>query len=102
MQGLAAELGVSRVTLFRRAGGRDDLLGEALWHLTERSLRAAERAWERERDDTTARCPGVLRLFNQRVSTAAGLRRLLDEEPAVTIRVLTDPRGRVQPRVVGA
>lgn len=102
MQRLAAELGVSRVTLFRRVGGREDLLGQALWLLTDRTWRAAEREWEAERPPGAPRCPAVMRAFNQRVSTASGLRRLLDDEPAVAIRVLTDPLGRVQPGVVAA
>ncbi|HEX9520008.1 MAG TPA: helix-turn-helix domain-containing protein [Streptosporangiaceae bacterium] len=34
MQGIADELGVSRATLFRHVGGREALLGEALWLLT--------------------------------------------------------------------
>lgn len=102
MQRLATELGVSRVTLFRRAGGREELLGRALWLLTERTWKAAEREWEAERPPGAARCPAVMRSFNTRVSTASGLRRLLDDEPAVAIRVLTDPLGRVQPGVVAA
>ncbi|HYO36661.1 MAG TPA: QsdR family transcriptional regulator [Geodermatophilus sp.] len=36
------------------------------------------------------------------LGTAAALRRLLDDEPTTTLRVLTDPRGRVQPRLVEA
>jgi|SRR5665811_2475893 len=38
MQGLADELGVSRVTLFRQAGSREELLSKALWVLTEATL----------------------------------------------------------------
>ncbi len=34
------------------------------------------------------------------MSQSKGLRRLLDDEPALTLRVLTDPLGPVQPRVV--
>ncbi len=99
MQALAAELGVSRVTLFRHVGGRDALLGAALWQLTERTLRAAERRWERCPDDGS-RCAGTMRRFNALVTQAPGLRRLLDDEPAVAVRVLTDPQGAVQPGVV--
>ncbi len=100
MQGLAVELGVSRVTLFRHAGGREAVLGAALWLLTRRTFAAAERQWDSAPDGL--RSTGVIRLFNQRVSSAAGLRRLLDEEPVITIRVLTDPLGAVQPGVVRA
>lgn len=101
MQGLALALGVSRVTLFRHVGGRDDLLGAALWRLTEQTLAAAEQRYDRSRTGRS-RTVGVMRIFNELVSGAAGLRRLLDDEPALAIRVLTDPRGHVEPGVVRA
>ena len=100
MQGLADELGVSRVTLFRQAGSREELLSKALWVLTEATLMAAARRWEADRPEGSLRSPGTGRHFNAIVSRAQGLRRLLDDEPALTIRVLTDPRGRVQTGVV--
>ena len=100
MQGLADELGLSRVTLHRQTGGREALLGEALWLLTEQLLHAAAARWERERGPGELRSPGTGRHINVLVSQAPALRRLLDDEPALAIRVLTDPRGRVQPGVV--
>lgn len=100
MQALARELGVSRVTLHRWTGGREALLGEALWLLTDRSLTAALRRWERERPPRALLSVGAGRLMNRYVSQSPGLRRLLDEEPALAIRVLTEPRGPVQGRVV--
>lgn len=100
MQGLAAELGVSRVTLFRRVGSREELLGKALWLLTECTLAAAAARWEAERPPGELHTPGTGRHLNAIVSQAPGLRRLLDDEPALAIRVLTDPRGRVQTGIV--
>jgi AcrR family transcriptional regulator len=100
MQGLADELGVSRATLFRRAGGRDVLLEKALWALTERTLVAATERWERERPSGALHTPGTGRHLNAIVSRAPGLRRLLDDEPALALRLLTDPRGRVQTGIV--
>ena len=38
--------------------------------------------------------------FRFALGTAPALRLLIDEEPGTAIRVLTDPQGRVQPRVV--
>lgn len=101
MQRLADFLGVSRVTVFRHAGGRDVILGESLWILAERSLRAAERRFDAA-PCAGARSAGVLQLFNQLIADARGLRALLDKEPALALRVLTDPRGLVQPRAVAA
>lgn len=100
VQALAAELGISRVTLFRQVGNRRTLLAEALWLLTQRTLEAAARRWEAERPPGALRTPGTMRNINAIVSGSPGLRRLLDDEPALTIAVLTDPRGRVQTGIV--
>jgi len=100
MQGLADELGISRVTLFRRVGSREALLGKALWMLTECTLETAAARWEAERPEGELHTPGTGRHLNAIVSQSTGLRRLLDDEPALTIRVLTDPRGRVQTGIV--
>ncbi len=100
MQGLADELGVSRVTLFRRVGSREALLSKALWNLTGRMLEMAAARWEAERPEGELHTPGTGRYINTLVSESAGLRRLLDDEPALTIRVLTDPRGLVQTGIV--
>jgi AcrR family transcriptional regulator len=100
MQGLADELGVSRATLFRHVGGREALLGQALWLLTEHMLESAAARWEAERPEGELHTPGTGRHINAIVSQSRGLRRLLDDEPALTLRVLTDPRGRVQTGIV--
>ena len=100
MQGLADELGVSRVTLFRNVGTREDLLGEALWLLTEQTLLLAARRWERERGADELYSVGTGRQINALVAGSGALHTLLGDEPALTIRVLTDPRGRVQTGVV--
>ena len=100
MQGLADELGVSRVTLFRRVGSREELLSRALWLLTERMLETAAAQWEAERPEGALHTPGTGRHINAMVAESKGLRRLLDDEPALAIRVLTDPRGRVQSGIV--
>lgn len=100
MQGLADELGVSRVTLFRNLGPREEILSEALWHLTEATLHLALRRWEAERPHGALYAPGTGEQINALVSESQALHRLLADEPALTIRVLTDPRGRVQTGVV--
>jgi AcrR family transcriptional regulator len=100
MQGLADELGVSRATLFRHVGSREALLTEALWLLTQRTLAVATARWEAERPEGELHTPGTGRHLNAIVSRSSGLRRLLDDEPALALRVLTDPRGRVQTSIV--
>ena len=101
MQGLASELGVSRVTLFRHAGGRETVIGAALWLLADRSMKAAQRRHDRD-PSPGPRTAGVLERFNELIAAAPGLRRLLDDEPGLALRVLTDPRGAVQPGAVAA
>jgi AcrR family transcriptional regulator len=76
MQGLADELGVSRVTLFRRVGSREELLSRALRLLTERTLEAAVARWEAERPPGELHTPGTGRYINVIVSQATGLRRV--------------------------
>jgi AcrR family transcriptional regulator len=100
MQVLADELGMSRATLFRQAGSREALLGKALRLLADRTLTAAAARWEAERPPGDLHTPGTGRHLNAIVSKAPGLRRLLDDEPALTLRVLTDPLGPVQPGIV--
>lgn len=105
---LAGDLGISRTTLFRRVGNRETLMGEALWMLSDRTMHGALLHWEDTqgsavRDRTgRLRCLTVMEGYRTAISTNPGFRRLLDEEPTVAIRVLTDPAGRVQPRVVSA
>jgi AcrR family transcriptional regulator len=103
---LATELGISRSTLFRRVGNREDLMGDALWYMADRTMAAAVRDWAAVhggavRDpDGELRCLAVMRQYREAIATNKGFRRLLDEEPTLAIRVLTDPHGRVQPRVM--
>src|SRR5215831_15336616 len=46
MQALADELGVSRATLFRRVGCREELLSQALWVLAKRTMEIAAERWQ--------------------------------------------------------
>lgn len=104
----AASLGISRSTLFRRVGNRDDLLGDALWYLADRTMAAAVRRWARTEGDAVRdsagelRCLAVMREYRAAIAGNKGFRRFLDDEPAVAIRLLTDPHGRVQPKVMAA
>jgi AcrR family transcriptional regulator len=100
MQGLADELGVSRATLFRHVGGREELLSKALWVLTERTMFVAAARWEAARLPDELHSWGFGSYLNALVAQSQGLRRLLDDEPALTLRVLTDPRGRVQTGII--
>lgn len=100
MQGIADELGISRVTLFRHVGGREKLLSEALWLMTEQTQRRAVRRWEAQRPAGSLHCVGVGREMNALVAQSTALHQLLADEPALAVRVLTDPLGKVQRGVV--
>lgn len=102
LQVLGAEQGVSRATLHRKVGNRDNLLGLALRHMALATLHRAEADWSEGRRRHDLRTASVLMAFNEAVAGNAGLRRLLDEEPMTAVRVLTDGRGHVQPAVVAA
>ncbi|OLR92978.1 QsdR family transcriptional regulator [Actinokineospora bangkokensis] len=108
MTRLCGELGVSRATLFRRVGNREELMGAALSLMSERTLVEANLDWRREhgtgpRDaQGRLRCLGVMETYRREVAADAGLRKLMDNEPVVALRVLTDPVGQVQPVVVRA
>ncbi|GAB2868872.1 QsdR family transcriptional regulator [Nocardioides pacificus] len=102
---LAGELGVSRVTLHRWVGTREQLLGEALWLLGDNALALCVDRWERARAAGDASHEGIRSLavmedFRSTIAADPGLRHLLDAEPSVAIRLLTDPRGCIQPRLV--
>lgn len=105
---MATDLGISRATLFRRVGNREDLMGEGLWTLSDRTWSRAIERWEAEHgdacrtDDGRLRCLRVMEDYRYAVAHNEGMGRLIDVEPAVALRVLTDPRGRVQPRIVAA
>ncbi|PWW20957.1 hypothetical protein JD79_00083 [Geodermatophilus normandii] len=103
---LAGQLGISRVTLFRRVGNRDAILGEAMWWLAERTLQRAADAHDARPEGAEPagrlRSLAIMEDFRNVLGTATSLRRFIDDEPTTALRVLTDPRGRVQPRLVEA
>jgi len=103
---LAGQLGISRVTLFRRVGNRDAILGEAMWWLAERTLQRAVQAHDARPAGAEPagrlRSLAIMEDYRNVLGTATSLRRFIDDEPTTALRVLTDPRGRVQPRLVEA
>jgi hypothetical protein len=99
MDALARSLAVSRATLYRVAGSRDRLLGEALWWLGSRLLTEARRA--RRRPGVA----GVLEVTRHYATALRGsppFRTFLATEPEVAARVLFTAPGRVHRRFVRA
>ncbi|MHB8340168.1 MAG: QsdR family transcriptional regulator [Mycobacteriales bacterium] len=97
MHALAAELGINRVTLYRWVGSREQLLVEVIWSLTAPTL---------ERD--LALVPGTggeriayaLTRFIQETLDHIGMRRYLEEEGELAMRLLTSRQTGYQPRLI--
>jgi AcrR family transcriptional regulator len=99
MQALAAEVGVSRVTLHRWVGSRDNLLGEILWSLAEPTLRDA-RAATRTRGGA-----GIAEAFWRFmcvVLEAPFMLSFLARESEIALRVLTTKHSPFQARLIAA
>lgn len=99
MRSLAKELGISRATLYRWAGHREELLGDVLWSfggmIHQRSARAARGRGAARILDTFNRCTTA-------IARSPELRRFLETDATVALRVLTMRDGRVQGRMVAA
>jgi AcrR family transcriptional regulator len=99
MQRLAAEVGISRATLYRRVMDRDRLLGAVLWYLTRINLL---RALEAAGDATGAeRVVLATKAFTERVHEQPSFHRFLEHEPEAALRILTSKYGPVQGQLVG-
>lgn len=99
MSGLALELGVSRVTLYRWVGSRDQLLVEVIWSLVERTLQTIDRE---VRAEGAERVVQVITRFVGAVIENAGMKRWLAEEGEHAMRLLTRHDTGFQPRLIGA
>lgn len=91
---LAEEIGTSRATLYRRVSDRDQLLGEVVWYLVRFSIASTL--------EQTADLSGVERVVETaRVFLAdvtapvPAFRRLFEDEPVASMRILTSSTGRV-------
>jgi aminoglycoside 6'-N-acetyltransferase len=96
---LAAQLGLGRATIYRWFGSRERLLGqvvgEALVDLLARKRRQVRRSG----------AIGLMQVFdqvNRSLARSRAVRRLLEQERAGALRLLTSSSGEVQPRAVAA
>lgn len=99
IQALARGLGVSRVTLHRWVGTREQLIVEVLWTSTERAL---TRLWDDvERSSLrTSRTAEVLSLWASDVIAHPGIRQMQAEEAELIARLLTQDASEFQRRLV--
>ena len=101
MAALAAELGISRNTLYRWTGDRDRLLADVVWADLDALL---ERALSDSADGNDATGEERLRAAGGRfldlIVEQSALRTLLANEGAGGLRLLTAPRGPIRPRLL--
>jgi AcrR family transcriptional regulator len=98
MQALAAELGISRTTLYRWTGQREQLLADVVWSLSDDLFEQAKRDHPRHTGPKR-----LLAIFRQHVGAlveAEPLHAFLQQETQAALRILTSPTGGVQPRTV--
>lgn len=100
MRDLAAELRISRATLYRWVGSRERLLGEILWSMAQVGLREARAAAAGGRGVTR-----VVRFYERFLRLTAEnepIRRFLDAEREAALRILTSSEGVQQRRLMDA
>lgn len=97
MKELALALGVNRATLFRWVGGRDELLAEVIWSITEPTLRRAAAAAP---GHGAHRIATILGDFAHATNTSYAFHEFLVREPERALRLLTTRAGSVQHRFV--
>jgi AcrR family transcriptional regulator len=97
MVALANELGISRMTLYRWTGSRDQLLVDVitaeLLELVELCTRGAEGIG-------AMRLEQIVGQFVEGVAQAPSLRGFLANEGAAGVQLLTAPNGPLRPRIV--
>lgn len=97
MSAIAAELGVSRTTLFRWVGSRNALLAEVFWSLAEPALRTAIDSASGRGGERIARTVGH---YLRAVLAAQAFGAQLTREPQATLQLLTAAGSPVQRRSI--
>lgn len=100
MQQLAADLGISRATLYRRAGNRDQLFAAVIWANSRPTIVDAVRRTRRLRG--VARVVAVVGHVLTVSDRSVPLRHYLATDPEAALRVLTSAHGGVQEHFIDA
>ncbi len=98
MGALAAELGVSRATLYRWVGDRERLLGEVLWSFAEPTIEEA-RAAPGSGPDHIAE---VVERYLRAAMAFEPVRRFIELDPEFALRVLASKHSQMQRRSIAA
>jgi AcrR family transcriptional regulator len=99
MGGLAAELGVSRATLYRWVGGKERLLGEVLWTFAEAAIRDAQAA---ARGSGPAYVADVTERYMRAALEFGPLTRFIEGDPEYALKVLASKHSPMQRRSIAA
>jgi AcrR family transcriptional regulator len=97
LQTLAAELGISRITLYRWVGTHDMLMGEVLGALADVAWAEAQKKFRRSSPEYAAR---VIHQFLVRIQEFGPFRIFLKADPEYALKVLTSKHSPVQERVI--
>jgi AcrR family transcriptional regulator len=98
MGALAAELGIGRATLYRRAGSRQRLLGEVLWFRTRQVLAHALGAAEGLTG--AARIVAIFETYLRIIHDRPALLALLEREHETALRLITSQQSPVHSGLV--
>ena len=99
IQALATELGVSRITLHRWVGTREELLTEVMWSLTERAI-DRELAAVAADDEPGGRVPELMARLAARVVSNPGVRHMQADELELLTRLTTRDVSPFQKRLI--
>ena len=103
MSELASSMGISRATLYRWVGDREQLLGEVLWSFAQTGLEEAA-----AHADRTAKDKGVdwVVQYNAHFARALAkfepIRTFVEAEPDLALRVMTSKHGVSERRLIEA
>jgi AcrR family transcriptional regulator len=94
---LAAELGISRATAYRRAGNAEQLAGEVIASLAEATFR---RAVSEARGRGAARVIDAMVRGMRYVAASDAYRAFLERDPQKALRIVASKEGPVQQRTI--
>jgi AcrR family transcriptional regulator len=97
MQQLAAELGVSRATLYRWCGSRELLIGEVIWSINERSLNETK---AKIRGSGRTLITRTLRRSLAQIRDFEALKQFVAEDAEYALRIITSKQSVVQARLI--
>lgn len=102
MGDLAADLGISRATLYRWIGDRERLLGEILWSFAERGLAESRAHADREGGSGVDWIVAFIGCNMRLTAAFEPIKRFVAREPDAALRVLTSRHGVQQRRLIDA